>query len=66
MKNRFIVEVMKSGKWKKHSDHRNYDYAEINALVQEKAGLKARIKQNGEVIYCAGQRSRGTQDPSRS
>jgi len=47
---KYVVEVNKNGKWKKHSDHVNIEFAIINRDVQKTMGLKARIKYAGAVI----------------
>lgn len=49
-KMKYVVEVKKSGKWKKHSDHQNKEYAIINRDVQRNMGLESRIKYGEEII----------------
>ncbi len=46
----YKVSIKKNGKWKKHSEHLNYDYAEINAKVQRQAGFEVRIVEKDKTI----------------
>lgn len=47
----YKVFVKKNGKWKKYSDHHNYDYAEINAKVQFQSGFETKIERgNNEIV----------------
>ena len=50
MEDQYIVYVKKNGKWKKNSDHTNFEHAEINAKVQFQIGIETKIEKNGMVI----------------
>jgi len=46
----YKVFVKKNGKWKKYSEHHNYDHAEINAKLQFRTGLETKITCNDTVL----------------
>ena len=52
MKDRYVVEIKKDGKWKYYSDHGSYDHAKVNKVVQStgRGREKARIMCNGEEV----------------
>jgi hypothetical protein len=47
---KYIVEVKRGKKWKKYSDHVNFEFADVNAKVQRESGREARIKYKDQVV----------------
>ena len=45
----FKVFVKKNGKWKRNSEHVNFENAEVNAKVQFEMGFETKVKEGDEV-----------------
>lgn len=47
----YVVYVKKKGKWKKYSEHDNYERAKINADVLYKLkGFDSKIEYDGQIV----------------
>ena len=46
----FKVFVKKNGKWKRNSEHTNFDFAEVNAKVQFEMGFETKVEEDGATV----------------